>query len=216
MNGFFLTRIPNPLNIISVGTPRAAHRHGAAGGAGPDDAGLAGFAFIPIAFLAFNPRCSWWRRVDGPLRPVLAGMLYGWRGLVRLLSGTAGGALGVVLNLWWILPFLRPTPAAVEPSRTPHSPIPPTGPGRRSTTRSPTSRPWTANWAWYLPQVPALHRCPGPTDVDLDPLSDPGAGVRRPLAALPIRRRASMVLLGLSGVFVFLAGGLRSRCPTSI
>ena len=211
MNGFFLTRIPNPLNIISVGTLALLTGMAlrvAQGRTMP--APLAGFAFIPIAFLAFNPPmfvvAAAWTVL---FAPVLAGMLYGWRGLVRLLKWDVLAAPWVVvLNLWWILPFLQAYTGGG-------------GAESNATFTDPTNWTWaqinnqipniltlTANWAWYLPQyLPFTDALDRPTWIWIRYLI-PALVFAAPLAALPIRRRASMVLLGLSGVFVFLAKGL--------
>ena len=90
MNGFFLTRIPNPLNIISVGTLAlltGIALRVAQGRTVPTP--IAGFAFMPIAFLAFNPPmfvvAAFWASV---FALVLVWMLYGWRAFRACSSGT--------------------------------------------------------------------------------------------------------------------------------
>ncbi len=211
MNGFFLTRIPNPLNIISVGTVAlltGIALRVAQGRTVPTP--IAGFAFIPIAFLAFNPPmfvvAAMWATA-GALALVWA--MYGWRAFLRLLRWDIMAVPWViVLNLWWIFPFLQAYTGGG-------------GAESNATFTDPTNWTWaqinnqipniltlTANWAWYLPQyLPFTDALDRPAWIWVRYLI-PTLVFAAPLAALAARRRAAMVLLGLAGVFVFLAKGL--------
>jgi arabinofuranan 3-O-arabinosyltransferase len=90
MNGFFLTRLPNPLNIISVATVALVTGIAlrVARAAGPGRGG--GIALMPTSFLAFNPPmlvvAFAWASL-GTL--TLALLVVGRRGMLRLLKWLA-------------------------------------------------------------------------------------------------------------------------------
>ncbi|MCU0277737.1 MAG: DUF3367 domain-containing protein [Candidatus Nanopelagicales bacterium] len=211
MNGFFLTRIPNPLNIISVGTLAlltGIAMRVAQGRTVPTP--IAGFAFIPIAFLAFNPPmfvvATLWASVFALL---LVGFLFGRRGFMRLLKWDLMAAPWVVvLNLWWLVPFLQAYTGGGGAESNATFTDPTNWTWAQINNQIPNALTLTANWAWYLPQyLPFTEALDRPTWIWIRYLI-PALVFAAPLAALPARRRVSMVLLGLSGVFVFLAKGL--------
>ena len=211
LNGFFLTRIPNPLNIISVGTVALITgivMRVAQGRTMP--APIAGFAFMPVSFLAFNPPmfvvATLWA---GFAAPVVMIALYGRKAIWRLIKWyLLAGPWLILLNVWWLVPFLQVYTGGG-------------GAQSNATFTDPTNWTWSqvnnqvpnvltlsANWAWYLPQY-----LPFATDLD-QPFwiwtryMLPVLVFAAPLAALATRRRIAIVLLGLAGVFVFLAKGL--------
>ena len=211
MNGFFLTRIPNPLNIISVGTLAlltGIAMRVAQGRTVPTP--IAGFAFMPIAFLAFNPPmfvvATLWASV---FALILVWMLFGRRGFLRLLKWDAMAAPWVVvLNLWWLVPFLQAYTGGGGAESNASFTDPTNWTWAQINNQIPNALTLTANWAWYLPQY-----LPFTADLDRPEwiwirFLIPALIFAAPLAALPARRRVSIVLLGLSGVFVFLAKGL--------
>jgi arabinofuranan 3-O-arabinosyltransferase len=211
MNGFFLTRIPNPLNIISVGTLAlltGIALRVAQGRTVPTP--IAGFAFMPIAFLAFNPPmfvvAAFWASV---FALVLVWMLYGWRAFLRLLKWDAMAIPWVIaLNLWWILPFLQAYTGGGGAESNAAFTDPTNWTWAQINNQIPNALTLTANWAWYLPQyLPFTEALDRPSWIWIRYLI-PALVFAAPLAALPVRRRVAMVLLGLSGVFVFLAKGL--------
>ena len=211
LNGFFLTRIPNPLNIISVGTVALITgivMRVAQGRTIP--APIAGFAYMPVSFLAFNPPmfvvATIWAGLGAP---VVAVMLYGHKAIWRLIKWyVMAGPWLILLNLWWLVPFLQVYTGGG-------------GAAANATFMDPTNWTWSqvnnqvpnvltlsANWAWYLPQY-----LPFAADLDKAPwifmrYMLPVLVFAAPLAALASRRRIAMVLLGMSGLFVFLAKGL--------
>ncbi len=211
MNGFFLTRIPNPLNIISVGTLAlltGIALRVAQGRTVPTP--IAGFAFMPIAFLAFNPPmfvvAAIWASACALL---LAGLFYGWRGFWRLLKWDVMAVPWVIaLNLWWILPFLQAYTGGGGAESNASFTDPTNWTWAQINNQIPNALTLTANWAWYLPQyLPFTDALDRPAWIWIRYLI-PALVFAAPLLALPARRRIAMVLLGLSGVFVFLAKGL--------
>jgi arabinofuranan 3-O-arabinosyltransferase len=211
LNGFFLTRIPNPLNIISVGTVALITGivfRVAQGRTVP--APIAGFAFMPVSFLAFNPPmfvvATIWAGFGAP---VVAVALYGRKAIWRLVKWyVMAGPWLVILNLWWLIPFLQvytggggaqSNAAFTDPTNWTWSQV---------NNQVPNILTLSANWAWYLPQY-----LPFASDLDQPywiwtRYMQPVLIFAAPLAALAARRRISMVLLGMAGLFVFLAKGL--------
>jgi arabinofuranan 3-O-arabinosyltransferase len=212
LNGFFLTRLPNPLNIISVGAVAlitGIAMRVAMGRRVP--APIAGFALMPTSFLAFNPPmlvvAYAWALAGTPL---LAALVLGRASALRLLRWfVAAAPWALVLNAWWLIPLAQ-------------SYVGGGGATANATFTDPTNWSWSqinnsppniltmvANWAWFRPQYL-------PFAADLD---HPGwIWIRyllpvlvflAPLLAPRRLRRLAFGLLALILVFVFLAKGLR-------
>ena len=224
MNGFFLTRIPNPLNIISVGTLAlltGIAMRVAQGRTVPDpDRGVRLHADrVPCLQPAYVRRGH---PVGQRLRPdPRLDACSAAAASCVCSSGTLMAAPWVVvLNLWWLVPFLQAYTGGGGAESNASFTDPTNWTWAQINNQIPNALTLTANWAWYLPQYLPFTADLDRPDLDLDPLPDPGSGLRRPLAALPARRRVSIVLLGLSGVFVFLAKGLmepsRRRQPVAL
>lgn len=212
LNGFFLTRLPNPLNIISVGA--LAFLTGIAmrvalGRRVP--APIAGFALMPTSFLAFNPPMlvvayAWLVACT----PLLAALIVGRQGAVRLLRWFVAAMPWVVgLNVWWVVPlaqsFLGGGGAATNAAFTD-----PTNWSWSQVNNSPPNiLTMVANWAWTRPQyLPFAEALDQPWWVWIRYLL-PALVFLAPLLAPRRLRRLAFVLLGLILVFVFLAKGLQ-------
>ncbi|MBT8228248.1 MAG: hypothetical protein HKP61_13615, partial [Dactylosporangium sp.] len=212
LNGFFLTRLPNPLNIISVGS--IAFLTGLAmrialGRRVP--APVAGFALVPTSFLAFNPPMlvvayAW--TVAGT--PLIALLFLGRRPALRLLGWFARAIpWAVVLNLWWLVPLAQSFMGGG-------------GATANATFTDPTNWSWSqvnnlphniltmvANWAWFRPQyLPFAADLDRPAWVWIRYLL-PAVVFAAPVFARPRHRRLALCLLGLVVGFVVLAKGLR-------
>ena len=212
LNGFFLTRLPNPLNIISVGA--VAFLTGIAmrvaqGRRVP--APIAGFALMPTSFLAFNPPMlvvayAW--VVAGT--PLLAVLVLGRRAAWTLILWFARAApWAVLLNAWWVVPLAQ-------------SYLGGGGATTNAAYTDPTSWAWSqqnnlphniltmvANWAWFRPQyLPFAEALDRPWWIWVRYLL-PALVFLAPLLAPRRLRRLALALLGLILVFVFLAKGLR-------
>jgi arabinofuranan 3-O-arabinosyltransferase len=212
VNGFFLTRLPNPLNIISVGV--VALMTGIAirvaqGRRMP--APVAGFALMPTSFLAFNPPMlvvayAW--AIAGT--PLLAALVLGRRPAVRLLKWFVPAvpwALG--LNAFWLVPLAQ-------------SFVGGGGATANATFTDPTNWSWSqvnnlpqniltlvANWAWFRPQyLPFAADLDRPWWIWIRYLL-PALVFLAPLVAPRRLRRVALGLVVLIIVFVFLAKGLR-------
>ena len=141
LNGFFLTRLPNPLNIISVGSIALITAVAVRVGQGRRMSPVVGaLCLVPTSFLGFNPpmivvayagpwpapRCSW-----------------PWCSGGRRSGGCSSGS-------WFVAPgrscstrggwcrSCRGSPAVAGPRRTRPSPTRRTGRGPRPTTACPT------------------------------------------------------------------------------
>ncbi|MEU8656677.1 hypothetical protein [Actinoplanes philippinensis] len=212
LNGFFLTRLPNPLNVISVGSVAlitGVAMRVALGRRVP--APIAGFALMPTSFLSFNPPMlvvayAW--AVGGT--PLLAALLLGrgsaWR-LLKWFVAAIPWAIG--LNAWWLVPLAQSFTGGG-------------GATANATFTDPTNWSWSqvnnippniltmvANWAWFLPQY-----LPFATDLDQPwwiwvRYLLPALVFVAPLAASRRLRRVTLGLLVMILVFVFLAKGLR-------
>ena len=212
LNGFFLTRLPNPLNIISVGSVAlitGIALRVAMGKRVPTP--IAGFALMPTSFLAFNPPMlvvayAW--AIGGT--PLLAALVLGRTEAVRLLRWfVAAAPWALALNAYWLVPLAQ-------------SYVGGGGATANATFTDPTNWSWSqinnsppniltmvANWAWFRPQYL-------PFAADLD---QPGwVWIRyllpvlvflAPLLAPRRLRRVAFGLLTLVLLFVFLAKGLR-------
>ncbi|SDT46715.1 hypothetical protein [Actinoplanes derwentensis] len=212
LNGFFLTRLPNPLNVISVGSVAlitGVAMRVALGRRVPTP--IAGFALMPTSFLSFNPPMlvvayAW--AVAGT--PLLAALLMGRHAAWRLLKWfVAAIPWALCLNLWWLLPLAQSFTGGG-------------GATANATFTDPTNWSWSqvnnlppniltmvANWAWFLPQY-----LPFATDLD-EPwwiwirYLLPALVFLAPLVAARRLRRATLGLLLVILLFVFLAKGLR-------
>ena len=213
MNGFFLTRLPNPLNIISVATiaiVTGIALRVAMGRRVP--AVVGGIALMPTSFLAFNPPmlvvAFAWAGV-GTL--VLALLVVGRRGMLRLLKWLVLAApWAVLLNLYWMIPF-----GGVYTGGG--------GPESNATFTDPTNWSWAtvnntipniltmvANWAWFRPQyLPFASALDHPSWVWVRYLL-PMLLLLAPVLALRVHRRAALSLWGMSAAFVFLAKGINA------
>lgn len=210
-NGFFLTRLPNPLNIVSIASCAlvGAVLVRAANGKrlpGP----LLALAVLPMSFLSFNPPMLTvalaWTALGAPL---LIGLTLGWRAAARALGYGLRAAPWVIgLNLFWLVPFAQAF----------------TGGGGAVATAQTDATAWawsqaqnfvpnvltlSANWAWtkpqYLPFAPALDR---PSWIWVRYLL-PMAVFAAPLLVRPRKRRPALVLLLAVLVFTLLAKGLQ-------
>ncbi|GAA3338425.1 hypothetical protein GCM10020358_18440 [Amorphoplanes nipponensis] len=212
LNGFFLTRLPNPLNIISVGVVAlitGVAMRAAQGRRIP--APIAGFALMPTSFLAFNPPMlvvayAW--AVAGT--PLLAALVLGRGPALRLLKWFVPAvpwALG--LNAFWLVPLAQ-------------SFVGGGGATANATFTDPTNWSWSqvnnlpqnivtlvANWAWFRPQyLPFAADLDRPWWIWIRYLL-PALVFLAPLVAPRRLRRAALGLVALIIVFVFLAKGLR-------
>ncbi|BEL07952.1 hypothetical protein Q0Z83_061430 [Actinoplanes sichuanensis] len=212
LNGFFLTRLPNPLNVISVGSVAlitGVAMRVALGRRVP--APIAGFALMPTSFLSFNPPMlvvayAW--AVAGT--PLMAALLIGRGAAWRLLKWfVAATPWALCLNAWWLLPLAQSFTGGG-------------GATANATFTDPTNWSWSqvnnippniltmvANWAWFLPQY-----LPFATDLDRPwwiwiRYLLPALVFIAPLVASRRLRRVTLGLLVAILVFVFLAKGLR-------
>lgn len=213
MNGFFLTRLPNPLNIISVATVAlltGIALRVAQGRRIPPAVG--GFALMPTSFLAFNPPMlvvafAW----AGLGTLVLSWLVVGRRGALRLAGWLVRAApWALLLNLYWMLPF-----AGVYTGGG--------GPESNATFTDPTNWSWAtvnntipniltmvANWAWFRPQyLPFAGDLDQPYWIWVRYLL-PTLLLLVPVLAVRAHRRPALALWGLSAVFVFLAKGINA------
>jgi arabinofuranan 3-O-arabinosyltransferase len=212
LNGFFLTRLPNPLNIISVGSVAlitGIAMRVAQGRRVPTP--IAGFALMPTSFLAFNPPMlvvayAW--AVGGT--PLLAALVLGRASAVRLLKWFVCAAPWVIgLNAYWLVPLAQ-------------SFVGGGGATANATFTDPTNWSWSqvnnlapniltmvANWAWFRPQyLPFAADLDRPWWIWIRYLL-PACVFLAPLLAPRRLRRVAFGLMTLVLVFVFLAKGLR-------
>jgi arabinofuranan 3-O-arabinosyltransferase len=212
LNGFFLTRLPNPLNVISVGSVAlitGVAMRVALGRRVP--APIAGFALMPTSFLSFNPPMlvvayAW--AVAGT--PLLAALLIGRRAAWRLLRWFAAAVpWAICLNAWWLVPLAQSFTGGG-------------GATANATFTDPTNWSWSqvnnvppniltmvANWAWFLPQyLPFAADLDRPWWIWIRYLL-PALVFLAPLVASRRLRRVTLGLLVVILVFVFLAKGLR-------
>ncbi|WP_244945091.1 hypothetical protein [Couchioplanes caeruleus] len=212
LNGFFLTRLPNPLNIISVGSVAlitGIAMRVAMGRRVP--APIAGLALMPTSFLSFNPPMlvvayAW--AVAGT--PLLALLVLGRQPAVRLLKWfVAATPWAIVLNVYWLIPLAM-------------SFVGGGGAAANATFQDPTNWSWSqvnntppniltmvANWAWFRPQyLPYAADLDRPAWIWIRYML-PVVVFAAPLLAPRRLRRLAFGLLLLILVFVFLAKGLR-------
>jgi arabinofuranan 3-O-arabinosyltransferase len=212
LNGFFLTRLPNPLNVISVGSVAlitAIAIRVAQGRRVPTP--IAGFALMPTSFLAFNPPMlvvayAW--AVGGT--PLLAALLLGRRQALHLVKWfVMATPWAIGLNAWWLVPLAQ-------------SFVGGGGAAANATFTDPTNWSWSqvnnlppniltmvANWAWFRPQyLPFAADLDRPAWIWIRYLL-PACVFLAPLLAPRRLRRVAFGLVALVIVFVFLAKGLR-------
>ena len=211
LNGFFLTRIPNPLNIISVGTVAiftGMALRVAQGRRIPPAVG--GIAFLPTSFLAFNPPmfvvAVLWAVIG---TPVLVLLLVGRTGLWRLLKWFLFAAPWVILlNLWWLIPFIQAYTGGGGAAANSAFTDPTNWTWAQINNQIPNILTLVANWAWFRPQyLPFAAGLDEPTWIWMRYLI-PVMVFLAPVLAVRSRRRAALWLIGVSGVVVFLAKGL--------
>ena len=212
LNGFFLTRLPNPLNIISVGSIAlltGAAMRVAQGRRIPTP--LAGFILMPTSFLGFNPPMlvvayAW--AAGGTILVALLTM--GLRPARRLLWWLVRAApWAVLLNAWWLVPLAQGFTGGG-------------GAQANAAFTDPTSWSWSqvnnlppniltlvANWAWFRPQyLPFAEGLDRPWWIWIRYLL-PALAFLAPVVAVRSHRRPALGILSLVLVFVALAKGLR-------
>ncbi|MGV1003624.1 MAG: hypothetical protein ACOYEV_02415 [Candidatus Nanopelagicales bacterium] len=216
LNGFFLTRLPNPLNIISVGviclTAGIALRVGA-GARIP--APVAGFALLPTSFLAFNPPMlvvayAW--ASAGVL--ALVTLLQGRRAFWRLLGWLARGApWAVLMNAFWLVPLAASFTGGGGATTNAAFTDPTTWSWSQINNTVPNVLTLVANWAWYLEQyLPFTGGLDRPGWLWVRYLL-PTAVILAPVFARRPRQRAALGLLGIVWLVVLLAKGLKDPLP---
>ncbi|MFI5495096.1 hypothetical protein [Actinoplanes sp. NPDC051859] len=212
LNGFFMTRLPNPLNIISVGVVAlitGIAMRVAMGRRVPTP--IAGFALMPTSFLSFNPPMlvvayAW--AIGGT--PLLALLVLGRKPALRLVKWfVAAAPWAIVLNVYWLYPLAM-------------SFVGGGGAAANATFQDPTNWSWSqvnntppniltmvANWAWFRPQyLPYAADLDRPAWIWIRYLL-PFVVFLAPLLAPRRLRRLAFGLLLLILIFVFLAKGLR-------
>ncbi len=211
MNGFFLTRIPNPLNIISVGTVAiftGMALRVAQGRRIPPAVG--GIAFLPTSFLAFNPPmfvvAVLWAVIG---TPALVFVVVGRKGLWKLIKWFAFAAPWVILlNLWWMLPFIQAYTGGGGAAANSAFTDPTNWTWAQINNQIPNILTLVANWAWFRPQyLPFAASLDEPTWIWMRYMI-PVMVFLAPVLAVRARRRAALWLIGISGFVVFLAKGL--------
>jgi arabinofuranan 3-O-arabinosyltransferase len=211
LNGFFLTRLPNPLNIISVAVialvTGVALRVAQGRRVHP---AVAGLVLMPTSFLAFNP-------------PMLV-VAYAWAlaGTVLLVALALGRAAtlrllkwfvlavpwAVALNIWWLVPLAQGFTGGGGAVANADFTDPTNWIWAQINNTIPNVVTLVANWAWYRPQyLPFAESLDQPWWIWIRYLI-PVLVVLAPVVALRRNRRAALALLGLSLVAVFLAKGL--------
>jgi arabinofuranan 3-O-arabinosyltransferase len=211
LNGFFLARLPNPLNILSVASIalmtglaiRVAKGHSI-----PPP--VAGLVLLPTSFLGFNPPMlvvayAW--AVGGTT--ILTLLALGWRPLARLLWWFVKAVPWVVLlNAWWLVPLAQGFTGGGGAVANADFTDPTNWIWAQINNTIPNILTLSAIWGWYRPQyLPFAQALDQPYWVWLRYLL-PALVLCAPLVALRRVRRVSLVLLAVSSVFVFLAKGL--------
>jgi arabinofuranan 3-O-arabinosyltransferase len=212
LNGFFLTRLPNPLNIISVGTLAVVTGLALRVAAGKKlSAVWAGVAILPMSFLAFNPPmfvvALAWTAVGTPL---LALAFYGWRAVGRLLRWFVPAAVwALALNAFWLVPFVFAYAGGGGAVSNADFRDPTAWSWSQAQNQIPNILTMVANWAWVKPQyLPFAAGLDEPWIVWARYLI-PALLFLAPVLARPRLRRPALVILGLSIVFLGLAKGLQ-------
>ena len=211
LNGFFLTRLPNPLNIISVGSTALVAAVGLRVAKGQKvRASLLALAMLPMSFLAYNPPmlvvALAWTAAGVPLLGVL---IFGRPAVTRILRYALSAApWALLVNVFWLLPFAQAFGGGGGASATAQ-----TDPTAWAWSQAENSIPnvltLSANWAWhkpqYLPFTPALDE---PWWYWLRFLL-PVLIALAPWVARPRHRRAAVTLSTFVVVFTLLGKGLQ-------
>ena len=212
MSGFFLTRLPNPLNIISVGSIALLTGLALRVARGRDiGAPWAGIALLPTSFLAFNPPmlvvAYAWTLLG---LPVLVGLMLGWRAVGRLLRWMLVAApWALLINIWWLVPFAFSYLGGGGAVANADFTDPTAWSWSQAQNKIPNILTMVANWAWVKPQY-----LPFAADLDQPWIVwarylIPVLVFLAPVLAVRRLRRAALVLVAMSLVFVFLAKGLQ-------
>ena len=211
LNGFFLTRLPNPLNIISVGCIALITGIAVRVAQGKRiPPAVAGFALMPTAFLGFNPPmlvvAYVWTLAGTPLLVLLA---MGRRETGRLLLWFLKAVpWAILLNLWWLVPLAQGFTGGGGAVANADFTDPTNWVWAQINNTVPNILTLVANWAWYRPQyLPFASSLDAPYWIWIRYLI-PVVVLLAPVAALRRTRRVALALLAMSAVFVFLAKGL--------
>jgi arabinofuranan 3-O-arabinosyltransferase len=212
LSGFFLTRLPNPLNIISVGSIALLTGLALRVARGRNiGAPWAGICMLPTAFLAFNPPmivvAYAWTLVG---LPILAALIFGWRAAGRLVKWMLFAApWALLINLFWLVPFAFAYAGGGGAVANADFTDPTAWSWSQAQNKIPNILTMVANWAWVKPQY-----LPFAADLDQPWIVwarylIPVLVFLTPVLAIRRLRRAAVVLVGMSLVFVFLAKGLQ-------
>ena len=216
LNGFFLTRLPNPLNIISVGSIALLTGLGLRVARGRKlGAPWAGIALLPTSFLGFNPPMlvvayAW--AVAGI--PLLVLAMMGRAALWRLLRWMLVALpWAVVINAFWIVPLGMSYVGGGGAAGNADFTDPTAWAWSQAQNQVPNVLTLVANWAWVKPQY-----LPFAADLDRPALIwvrylIPALVLLAPVVGPRRLRRPAIVLLGFSLVFVVLAKGLQPPFP---
>ena len=211
LNGFFLTRLPNPLNIISVGSIALITAVAVRVGQGRRISPVVGaLCLVPTSFLGFNPPmivvAYAWALAGTPL---LVALVLGRSALWRLLKWFVFVApWAILINAWWLVPFVQGFTGGGGATANATFTDPTNWSWAQANNSVPNVLTMVANWAWFRPQyLPFAASLDQPAWVWLRYLL-PALVFVAPVVALKARRRLALVLVGLTLVVVFLAKGL--------
>lgn len=212
LNGFFLTRVPNPLNIISVGSiallTGLALRVARGRSIG---APWAGIALLPTSFLAFNPPmlvvAYAWTLLG---IPVLVGLMLGWRALGRLARWMLAAApWALLLNVWWLVPLALSYTGGGGAVANADFTDPTAWSWSQAQNQIPNVLTMVANWAWVKPQYLPFAAGLDESWIVWARYLIPAVVFLAPVLAVRRLRRPAVVLVGFALVFVVLAKGLQ-------
>lgn len=211
LNGFFLTRLPNPLNIVSVATCAAVTGMAMRVASGKRiPAPWAGLVVMPTSLLTFNPPMflvayAWALGGTTVMALVVLGRSAAW----RLVKWFPLAALFIgIMNLWWMVPFAQSMLGGGGAQTTEGLNDPTAWLWAQVNNTIPNVATLMANWAWNRPQY-----LPFASSMD-DPAwqilryATPALVLLSPLIAVRSRRRLTLGLIAFSCVFIFLAKGL--------
>ena len=212
LSGFFLTRLPNPLNIISVGSIALLTGLAIRVARGRNiGAPWAGICLLPTSFLAFNPPmivvAYAWTLLG---LPILVALILGWRAVVRLVKWMIFAApWALLINIWWLVPFAYSYLGGGGAVANADFTDPTAWSWSQAQNKIPNILTMVANWAWVKPQY-----LPFAADLDQPWIVwarylIPVLIFLTPVLAIRRIRRAALVLVGMSLVFVLLAKGLQ-------